>query len=99
MLEKKEISQQDSRTLFAKCWEEDIDAKEFAKSSGMLSTLSENELEKIMDEVISENPKACEDFKTTPDKVMPFFIGQVMKKTKGKANIEVVRKYFTEKLK
>lgn len=99
MLEKKEISQQDSRTLFAKCWEEDIDAKEFAKSSGMLSTLSENELEKIMDEVISENPKACEDFKTTPDKVMPFFIGQVMKKTKGKANSEVVRKYFTEKLK
>ena len=77
----------------------DIDAKEFAKSSGMLSTLSENELEKIMDEVISENPKACEDFKTTPDKVMPFFIGQVMKKTKGKANSEVVRKYFTEKLK
>ena len=99
MLEKKEISQQDSRTLFAKCWEEDIDAKEFAKSSGMLSTLSENELEKIMDEVISENPKACEDFKTTPDKVMPFFIGQVMKKTKGKANSEVVRKYFTVKLK
>lgn len=99
MLEKKEISQQDSRTLFAKCWEEDIDAKEFAKSSGMLSTLSENELEKIMGEVISENPKACEDFKTTPDKVMPFFIGQVMKKTKGKANSEVVRKYFTEKLK
>lgn len=99
MLEKKEISQQDSRTLFAKCWDEDIDAKEFAKSSGMLSTLSENELEKIMDEVISENPKACEDFKTTPDKVMPFFIGQVMKKTKGKANSEVVRKYFTEKLK
>ena len=99
MLENKELSQQDSRTLFAKCWEEDIDAKEFAKSSGMLSTLSENELEKIMDEVISENPKACEDFKTTPDKVMPFFIGQVMKKTKGKANSEVVRKYFTEKLK
>ena len=99
MLEKKEISQQDSRTLFAKCWEEDIDAKEFAKSSGMLSSLNENELEKIMDEVISENPKACEDFKTTPDKVMPFFIGQVMKKTKGKANSEVVRKYFTEKLK
>ena len=99
MLEKKEISQQDSRTLFAKCWEEGIDAKEFAKSSGMLSSLNENELEKIMDEVISENPKACEDFKTTPDKVMPFFIGQVMKKTKGKANSEVVRKYFTEKLK
>lgn len=99
MLEKKEISQQDSRTLFAKCWEEDIDAKEFAKSSGMLSSLNENELEKIMDEVISENPKACEDFKITPDKVMPFFIGQVMKKTKGKANSEVVRKYFTEKLK
>lgn len=99
MLEKKEISQQDSRTLFAKCWEENIDAKEYAKKIGMLSTLSENDLEKIMDEVLSENPKACEDFKSTPDKVMPFFIGQVMKKTKGKANSEVVRKYITEKLK
>ncbi len=99
MLEKKEISQQDSRTLFAKCWEENIDAKEYAKKTGMLSTLSEDELEKIMDEVLSENPKACEDFKSTPDKVMPFFIGQVMKKTKGKANSEVVRKYITEKLK
>ena len=54
MLEKKEISQQDSRTLFAKCWEENIDAKEYAKKIGMLSTLSENDLEKIMDEVLSE---------------------------------------------
>ena len=47
MLEKKEISQQDSRTLFAKCWEEDIDAKEFAKSSGMLSSLNEKGIYRI----------------------------------------------------
>lgn len=99
MLEKKEISQQDSRTLFAKCWEEDVDAKAVAEKLGMLSALSDADLEKIVDEVLNENPKACQDFKVTPDKVIPFFIGQTMKKTKGKANSELVRKFIFEKLK
>ncbi len=99
MLDKKQISQQDSRTLFAKCWEEDIDAKATAEKMGMLSSLSSGDIEKVVDEVLAENPNACEDFKKTPERVLPFFIGQCMKKTKGKADSELVKKLIYEKLK
>lgn len=99
MLEAKSISQQDARTLFAKCWDGEKDAKEMAKSMGMLSSLSDKDMENVVEEIISENPQACADFKVTPDRVLPFFIGQAMKKTKGKANSDLIKKLIFEKLK
>ena len=51
---------------------------------------------KLVNESFDENPKVVEDFKSGKDWVANFFVGQVMKKTKGQANpnktLEIIKK-------
>jgi len=56
-------------------------------------------LDKIINEVLKENEKSIQDYLQGEKKVMEFLIGQVMKKTKGKANPEMVREIIEDKLK
>jgi aspartyl-tRNA(Asn)/glutamyl-tRNA(Gln) amidotransferase subunit B len=56
----------------------------------------EAEIEKIIKEVISKNPKVVEDYKKGKENAFQFLIGQVMAKTKGKANPELTNKVLRE---
>jgi aspartyl-tRNA(Asn)/glutamyl-tRNA(Gln) amidotransferase subunit B len=60
--------------------------------------IDENELEKIIIETIKENPKAVEDYKKGKQNSFEFLIGQVMRKTKGQADIEKIRKILKKKI-
>ena len=51
-----------------------------------------------MDKVISDNPKAVQDFKRGKDKALGFLVGETMKRTKGKANPQIVNKLLKEKI-
>ena len=53
---------------------------------------NEEELEGIISEVISENPKAVADFKDGKDTAIQFLLGQVMRKTQGKADPNISTK-------
>ena len=53
----------------------------------------------IIDEIIANNPDQVEQFKAGKGKVMGFFVGQVMKASKGKADPAQVNKILSEKLK
>ncbi len=55
-------------------------------------------LEKIIDEVIAQNPTQVADYKSGKDKLFAFFVGQVMKVSKGKANPEQVTELLKKKL-
>jgi len=55
-------------------------------------------IEKIIDEVISANPKQVEQFRAGKTTVKGFFVGQVMKATKGQANPQVVNQLLDKKL-
>ena len=55
-------------------------------------------LEGLVAEVIDANPKAAESVRAGDDKQINFLMGQVMKKTQGKANPGQVRGLLTEKL-
>ncbi len=64
-----------------------------------LSQISDTgELEKFAEETIAENAKTAEDFLNGKDNALMFLVGQVMKKTKGKANPAVVNKILRDKL-
>ncbi len=65
---------------------------EIVKEKGLLQIGDEEFIENIVKQVIDENQKAVDDYKKGKEKVMGFLIGQVMKKTKGKVNSEVVEK-------
>lgn len=64
----------------------------------LLQVFNENEIEKIVAEVICQNPKAIEDFKKGKEGVVQFLIGKVMEKTRGKANPQLTQKILIKYL-
>ena len=51
-----------------------------------------------IDEVISNNPKMVQEYLAGKDKLLGFFVGQAMKKTKGQANPKILNEILNEKL-
>ncbi len=66
--------------------------------STQTATVDEDKLEKIIDEVISENEKAVQDFKNGRENVIMYLVGLVMKKSKEKLDAQMVREKLTKKL-
>jgi aspartyl-tRNA(Asn)/glutamyl-tRNA(Gln) amidotransferase subunit B len=63
--------------------------KDVVAGSGMTQISDEAELLKIAQEVVKNNPKQVEQYKAGKEAVIMFFVGQMMKATKGRANPEV----------
>ncbi|NGX28377.1 MAG: Aspartyl/glutamyl-tRNA(Asn/Gln) amidotransferase subunit B [Candidatus Anoxychlamydiales bacterium] len=59
----------------------------------------EVEIEKIVDQVLKDNPQSIEDYLKGKDKALAFLVGQVMKLTKGKASPAIVNKLLLSKIK
>ena len=56
------------------------------------------EIEEVIEEVIKDNPKMVQDYLGGKNKLLGFFVGQAMKKTKGKANPKILNKILLDKL-
>lgn len=74
------------------------DVKQLIKDKGLGQSLSEDELRKIVKDVIDSSPSQVEDYKKKPDKLRPYFLGLVMKATKGKANPQLINKLLDAEL-
>ncbi|HTC47317.1 MAG TPA: Asp-tRNA(Asn)/Glu-tRNA(Gln) amidotransferase subunit GatB [Candidatus Aquilonibacter sp.] len=55
-------------------------------------------LEKIIDEIIAANPKQLEQYRAGKKTMLGFFVGQVMKASKGQANPQLINELLTQKL-
>ena len=99
LLEQSKISRTVAKDIFAKVWEENANVDELAKEMG--GNVDEDSLKTLIANIISNNQKAVEDYHTsdTPEKVFRWFVGQVMKETKGKANAVIAEKIIKELLK
>jgi len=62
-------------------------------------SLSEKKIDKVIKEVLQENPQAIADYKKGKQTAIEFFVGQVARKTKGWADPNQTRKLLLEKLK
>jgi len=69
------------------------------ENRGIMQISDESGIKQIIDEVISENPKAVQDFKNGKTGALAFLVGQVMKKSKGRANPEMVNSMLQQALK
>ena len=98
-LEKGEISRPIAKDIFRKMVETQKSAGELIEEMGIEVISDESSLEAVVEEVIAENPDAVEKFKKGKTSIVGFFVGQVMKKTKGQADPKVVNKIVLEKLK
>lgn len=73
-------------------------AEAYVKAKGMVQISDSSELEAVMDEVIAENPAEAEAYRGGKHKLQSFFVGQVMRKTRGKANPALVNELLQKKL-
>ena len=101
MVENGMISATASVKVFEKMTQSKDSPQQIAESLNLLQKSDAGELEKIVEQVLSENPKAAEDVKSggkKNKKAMSFLLGQVMQKTKGQANPKVVSEILEKKL-
>ncbi|PIS31322.1 Asp-tRNA(Asn)/Glu-tRNA(Gln) amidotransferase GatCAB subunit B [Candidatus Saganbacteria bacterium CG08_land_8_20_14_0_20_45_16] len=92
------ISGKIAKTVLLKVLESGQSVKEVVVESGMTQISDEDELVKVIAEVIKNNPKQVEQYKGGKTTVIAFFVGQVMKATKGRANPGLVNKLLSQKL-
>ena len=68
------------------------------EQKGLKQLTNTNEIENIIDEVLNENPKMGEQYLSGKDKLLGFFVGQSMQKSKGKANPKILNDILKIKL-
>ena len=80
------INQANAKEVFEKVVTEDAEPLSYMEQHGLMSLSDEGTLQTAIDEVIAENATIVEEYRSGKDKVFGFLVGQVMKKTKGKAD-------------
>lgn len=103
LIQKEVISSKIAKELFTIKLNDSRDPEVIVKEEGMIQVVDLGEIEGIVDQVLSENPKMVEDFKNSDEgrkpRVLKGLIGQVMKLSKGKANPKIVTELMESKLK
>ncbi len=97
------ISGKIAKGLFEKLWSAGVDGQTpdvdaIIESEGLTQVSDTGEIAAIIDEIVAANPAQVEQFKTGKEKVLGFFVGQVMKATQGKANPQMVNELLREAL-
>lgn len=92
------ISGKIAKSVFEEIYRTGRNAYEIVKEKGLTQIIDTGEIEKAIDDVIAKNPKEVERFRAGEEKLIGFFVGQVMKLTKGKANPEMVNDLLRKKL-
>ncbi len=93
------ISGKLAKQVFEAMWNGEGDADTVIAAKGLKQITDSGALERIVDEIIAANPSQVEQYRAGKEKVFGFFVGQVMKATKGKANPQQVNGLLREKLK
>ena len=92
------ISGKIAKQVFEAMWQGEGDADTIIEAKGLKQVTDVAAIEKIVDEIIANNPKQVEQYRGGKDKLFGFFVGQVMKVTKGKANPAQVNELLKQKL-
>lgn len=92
------ISNKIAKTVFETMWNEGGTADEIIEAKGLKQISDTGELEGIIDQLIADHPKQVEELKSGKDKMLGFFVGQVMKATGGKANPGQVNDLIKKKI-
>ncbi len=92
------ISGKIAKDVFEALWADAGDADAIIEKRGLRQITDTSAIEKVIDEVIAANPDQLAQYRAGKDKLFGFFVGQVMKLSKGKANPQQVNELLAEKL-
>ncbi|WP_456385005.1 Asp-tRNA(Asn)/Glu-tRNA(Gln) amidotransferase subunit GatB [Desulfolithobacter sp.] len=98
MVEEGTISGKIAKTVFGDMLESGGDPEVIVRERGLVQMSDEGELLAYVREIIEDNPAQARQFREGKTKVIGFFVGQLMKKTKGQANPQLANKLFQQEL-
>jgi aspartyl-tRNA(Asn)/glutamyl-tRNA(Gln) amidotransferase subunit B len=92
------ISGRIAKEVFEEMWETGKAAADIVEAKGLTQISDTGAIEALVDQVIADNPGQVEQIKAGNEKLMGWFVGQVMKVTQGKANPGMVNQLLRKKL-
>jgi aspartyl-tRNA(Asn)/glutamyl-tRNA(Gln) amidotransferase subunit B len=92
------ISGKIAKTVFETMAETGKTAKAIVEEKGLVQVSDSSAIDPIVEKILSDYPDEVQRYRDGHKKLMGFFVGQVMKATKGKANPKVVNEILREKL-
>ena len=92
------ISNRQAKEIFEEYIETDLEASDFIKKKGVKQVSDKSEIEALIKSVLQKNVEMVNDYKKGKDKLFGFFVGQVMKESKGKANPQLVNQVLKDLL-
>ncbi|MGB0990545.1 MAG: glutamine--tRNA ligase, partial [Halarcobacter sp.] len=99
MVDEKTISSKIAKQVFEEMAKSGDNPEKIVEAKGLVQISDPSVISPIIAEVIEKNPDNVEKFKAGNNKLLGFFVGQVLKATGGKANPQVVNKLVAEALK
>lgn len=98
LLKEGKISSKQGKEIFNIIIETNEDPETIAKAKGMVQESDEGLIMEYINEVLQDNPQAIATYKSGRDNILGFLVGQVMKKSKGKANPAITSKLLKEEI-
>lgn len=99
LVDKGTISSSIAKKVLQEMFKNPKEPKLIIEENGWMQISDEEEIKKVVEKVLSENPKSIEDYKAGKDRALGFLVGQAMKETKGKANPKLLNKMFIDNIK
>ncbi len=94
-----EISGRIAKTVFEEMYRSAEEPDVVIKRLGLVQVSNEADLGVILDRILSANPKQVADYRAGKEKIFAFFVGLVMKETRGQANPQILKDLLLKKLK
>lgn len=100
MVEANELSSTAAKEVFVELISSDKSPREIAEARNLIQVSDEGEIAAIVDEVLADpaSQRSIDDIRAGKDKAIGYLVGQVMKKSQGKANPALAQKLIREKL-
>lgn len=98
MVEGGSISGKIAKIVFLEMLKNGQDPEQVVKEKNLLQVSDQGELLALVQEIMVSNPEQVADYRAGKSKLMGYFVGQLMQKTKGKANPKVANELFTKEL-
>ena len=98
LIDSNTISGKIAKTVFKDMYETGKSPKQIIDEKGLVQITDTKLIEDLADKIIASNPKAVSQYKSGKKNTIGFFVGQIMKETKGKANPKIVNEILSKKL-
>ena len=92
------ISGKIAKQVFEIAWETKDDPDLIIKQHNLIQVTDQSTIEKLIEQIISNFPEQAAEYRNGKDKLFGFFVGQIMKESKGKANPDLVNQLLKQKL-